>query len=69
MHATRADQAFLLKARLNFLDEEIRKEKASLSYLEGLTDPRGTTGLSVVKLVIRQLEVEREWVSDLLASH
>lgn len=66
VHATPEAQHKILNARLEFLVEEIAKENRSLEFIATLTDPRAIKGLSIVQLTINQLQVELEWVKELM---
>ena len=66
VHATPEAQQKILKARLDFLVEEIAKENRSLEFIATLTGPRAIKGLSIVQLTINQLQVELEWVKRLM---
>lgn len=66
VHADPADRQRLLNGRLVFLTEEIAKERQSLAFIETLEDERARAGAEIVRLILRQLEVEREWVHGLL---
>lgn len=68
MHAPKGAETSVLKARLEFLEQEIGKEERSLAYLATLTDPRALKGTRIVELTIGQLKVERDWVEALLAA-
>lgn len=58
----------MLKARLAFLNEEIKREKTSLAYIKTLRSARALAGTSIVDLVIKQFEVEIKWIESLLQS-
>jgi DNA-binding PadR family transcriptional regulator len=66
IHLTREDVDQLLLARQIFLRDELARELASLEFIQTLDTPRARAGNSIVRLVIRQIEVELEWVGDLL---
>lgn len=66
MHAAPGTEQGLLRARLRFIEDEIAKEQESLKFIETLPGPRAQRGAHIVRLVIRQFEVEREWINDLL---
>ena len=66
VHASPGAERAVLAARREFLEQEIAKEKESLAYIATLKDARGQRGGEVVRLVIRQLEVELDWVRDLI---
>jgi DNA-binding PadR family transcriptional regulator len=56
----------ILHARQRFLHEELERERVSLAFIQTLTSKRAKAGDSIVRLVIRQMEIELEWLSDLL---
>jgi DNA-binding PadR family transcriptional regulator len=58
----------LLEARADWLAAEITKEQESLAFIETLSSARADRGADIVRLVIRQLEVEKDWVTDLMKS-
>jgi DNA-binding PadR family transcriptional regulator len=66
IHASPDCERKLLRARLGFLEKEIEKEKHSAEYLSTQTDPRALRGADIVRLTLRQLQVEREWIVELL---
>jgi DNA-binding PadR family transcriptional regulator len=66
IHLTRKEVDRLLLARQIFLRDELEREVASLAFIRTLDTPRAKAGDSIVRLVIRQIEVELEWVGDLL---
>ncbi|WP_376090837.1 PadR family transcriptional regulator [Roseomonas sp. CCTCC AB2023176] len=65
MHAAPDAVRQVLAERRAFLDREIAKERDSLAFILTLPGERATRGAAIVRLVLRQLEVEREWVADL----
>lgn len=67
IHAPAETRADMQRARLAYLNEEIIKERQSLDYVSTLTEARAVPGKRIVELMIRQLEVERDWVEELLA--
>lgn len=56
----------LLEARQDWLNDEIAKEHESLAYILTLSSARADRGADIVRLVIRQLEAEQNWVKELL---
>jgi DNA-binding PadR family transcriptional regulator len=68
IHLNRADVVEVLHARQAFLREELARERASLNFIQTLTSQRAKAGDAIVRLVIRQMEVELEWIVDLLKS-
>lgn len=58
--------AKILISRQAFLLEELEREKSSLSFIRTLTSTRARVGCAIVELVIRQFQVELEWIDDLL---
>lgn len=65
IHAPASAVDELLAAREAFLLTEIEKERASLKFMQGLSSARVEKGIEIVSLVVRQLEVELEWVAEL----
>jgi DNA-binding PadR family transcriptional regulator len=55
----------VLNARRTFLEEELERERTSLQFIRTLTSARAKAGEAVVRLVIRQIEVEIEWIANL----
>ena len=68
IHAQPDAPRTLLEARLEWLEAELDKERESLTYIKTLSSERAKRGADIVRLVIRQLEVEREWVAELLST-
>ena len=68
IHAQPDAPGTLLQARLEWLEAELDKERESLAYITTLSSARAKRGADIVRLVIRQLEVEREWVAELLST-
>jgi DNA-binding PadR family transcriptional regulator len=66
IHAEADAYRTLLVARRAFLIAEIEKEKASLSFIAELASARAKRGSDIVTLIIRQLEVELEWVDQII---
>jgi DNA-binding PadR family transcriptional regulator len=66
IHAPLDSRTDILRARLRFLDQEIAKEQRSLTYIATLRDERAIKGAHIVRLTIEQLQLERDWVSELL---
>jgi DNA-binding PadR family transcriptional regulator len=58
----------MLRARQKFLGDELARERDSLAFIRTLTSPRARAGDAIVRLVIRQLEVESDWIDDMLKS-
>lgn len=58
--------AATLEARKNFLRDELARERESLKFIKTLKSSRARAGEAIVTLVIRQMEVELEWVQDLM---
>lgn len=65
IHISAAEKRKVLRAREQFLQGEIAREKASLTYIETLDSPRAKVGYEIVKLVIRQFEAELEWIGEM----
>ena len=68
IHAQPDSPRTLLEARFEWLEAELDKERESLTYITTLSSARAKRGADIVRLVIRQLEVEREWVAELLST-
>ena len=66
IHAEPSAYRELLKARSGYLTAEIEKEKASLNFIAELTSARAKRGSDIVTLIIRQLEVELEWIDQMI---
>jgi DNA-binding PadR family transcriptional regulator len=66
IHIPSGEKRKVLRAREKFVQGEITREKASLDYIKTLDSPRAKAGHDIVKLVIRQLEVELEWIAEML---
>ena len=66
IHLARDDVNQMLLARQIFLQGELAREVASLAFIQTLDTARAKAGDSIVRLVISQIEVELEWVADLL---
>jgi DNA-binding PadR family transcriptional regulator len=69
IHLSKAAAGRVLNARRVFLERELARERASLQYIKSLSSARAKAGEEIVGLVIRQMEVELEWVENLLKSH
>jgi DNA-binding PadR family transcriptional regulator len=67
IHISAAEKQKVLRARATFIQSEIAREKASLEYIKTLSSPRAKVGFEIVRLVIRQFEVELKWINDMLA--
>jgi DNA-binding PadR family transcriptional regulator len=65
IHISAAEKRKVLRAREKFIQGEIAREKASLTYIETLDSPRAKVGYEIVKLVIRQFEAELEWIGGM----
>lgn len=65
MHADPAAAHSILNGRRRWLANEIDRERASLKFIISLPGERAKRGADIVQLVIRQLEVELEWVSEM----
>lgn len=66
IHISIAEKRKVLRAREKFIQGEITREKASLSYIETLDSPRAKVGYEIVRLAIRQFEAELEWIGEML---
>ncbi len=66
MHAAKNDAKAVLNARKAFLISELAKEKDSLTFIATLTSERAKRGADIVILVIKQLQVELEWLEAML---
>jgi DNA-binding PadR family transcriptional regulator len=69
IHISAAKKRKILRARANFIQNEIVREMASLNYIKTLNSPRAKVGLEIVKLVIRQFEVELKWLDEMLGTN
>ncbi len=67
IHADPAAARDVLERRREWLIAEIAREQDSLRYIETLTSDRAKRGADIVRLVIRQFEVEHDWVCELLS--
>lgn len=65
IHISAAEKRKVLRARKQFIQGEIAREKASLTYIETLDSPRAKVGYEIVKLVILQFEAELEWIGEM----
>lgn len=65
IHISAAEKRKVLRARKQFIQGEIAREKASLTYIETLDSPRAKVGYEIVKLVIRQFEAELKWIGEM----
>jgi DNA-binding PadR family transcriptional regulator len=68
IHISAVEKQKVLRARMNFLKGEIAREQASLAYIETLNSARARVGSEIVRLVIRQFEVELEWLGEILGN-
>ena len=68
IHISAAEKRKVLLERENFLRGEIIREKASLAYIQNLNSPRAKVGYEIVRLVIRQFEVELDWIRNILVT-
>jgi DNA-binding PadR family transcriptional regulator len=68
IHISAAEKQKVLRARMNFLKGEIAREHVSLAYIETLNSARARVGSEIVRLVIRQFEVELEWLGEILGN-
>lgn len=66
IHLEQAAVVQVLHARQIFLCEELQREKESLMFIQTLMSKRARAGNSIVRLVIRQMEIELEWLNELL---
>jgi DNA-binding PadR family transcriptional regulator len=66
IHISGAEKQKVLRARENFIQGEIAREKASLAYIKTLNSPRAEVGYEIVRLVIRQFEAELDWIGEML---
>ncbi|MBC7925579.1 MAG: PadR family transcriptional regulator [Bryobacteraceae bacterium] len=66
IHLSPAAVARVMKARQVFLEEELARERASLCFIKSLSSARARAGEGIVDLVIRQIEVELEWIRNFL---
>ena len=69
IHLQRDAVVEILRARQIFLREELVRERASLAFIQTLRSQRARAGDAIVRLVIRQVEVELEWIEGLLQAH
>jgi DNA-binding PadR family transcriptional regulator len=69
IHLSGAEKQNVLCARAKFIQNEIVREKASLDYIKTLNSPRAKVGHEIVKLVIRQFEVELKWLDEMLETN
>jgi DNA-binding PadR family transcriptional regulator len=66
IHLSAGEKRKVLRAREKFIQGEIIREKVSLAYIKTLNSARAKVGYEIVKLVIRQFEIELEWISEIL---
>lgn len=69
IHLPQEEVSRVLQARRSFLEEELAREYTSLRFIETLGTKRARAGEAVVRLVIRQLQAELDWLTDLLDTH
>ena len=68
IHISAAEKQKVLRERENFIKGEITREQASLAYIKTLNSARAKVGYEIVRLVIRQFEVELEWIGEMLGT-
>jgi len=66
-YAAPADRLRILRRRRAFLEAELAKERATLAAILADTGPMVDAGAQVVRLVIRQWEVELQWLAEVEA--
>jgi DNA-binding PadR family transcriptional regulator len=66
IHLDRKAVVNVLRARQDFLRDELAREKASFAFIQSLASARAKAGAGIVRLVIRQMEAELEWIGELL---
>jgi DNA-binding PadR family transcriptional regulator len=66
IHVSATEKRKMLQARQKFLQAELAREMASLSYIKTLSTARAKVGYEIVKLVIKQFEAERDWIAGML---
>jgi DNA-binding PadR family transcriptional regulator len=68
IHVSATEKRKVLQAREDFIKGEIDRERASLIFIKTLNSARAKVGYEIVGLVIRQFEVELEWIGELLGA-
>jgi DNA-binding PadR family transcriptional regulator len=63
-YAEPEDRVRLVQRRRAFLEEQLARERATLSAILADTGPMVAAAQHIVRLVIRQWEVEIEWLGD-----
>jgi DNA-binding PadR family transcriptional regulator len=58
--------AATLAARKQFMMDELARERESLKFIKTLKSARAKAGQAIVTLVIRQIEVELDWIQNLM---
>jgi len=66
IHLDRKAVVAVIRARQDFLRAELAREKASLAFIQSLASARANAGAAIVRLVIRQMEAELEWLAEVL---
>jgi DNA-binding PadR family transcriptional regulator len=66
IHLDRKPVVEILRARQEFLRDELARERASFAFIQSLVSARAKAGAGIVRLVIRQMEAELEWIGELL---
>ena len=67
IHAGEDAYLSILRSRQEFLVAEVAKERESLAYVEKLDHDRAKRGADIITLTIAQLEIELEWVGQMLS--
>lgn len=67
VHAEPADRLRLVRRRRAFLEEQLARERLTLQAILADTGPMVADGARIVRLVIRQWEVEVEWLREVEA--
>ncbi len=62
--ANPADRSRLIRRRRDFLRQELARERATLEAIRADTGPTVPAAALIVQLVIRQWEVEVEWLAE-----
>jgi DNA-binding PadR family transcriptional regulator len=68
IHICVVEKRKVLRARERFIRGEIAREKTSLAFIKTLNSGRAKVGCEIVRLVIRQFEVELEWIGEMLGA-
>jgi len=63
------DRLRLVRRRRSYLEEQLARERATLEAILADTGPMVAAAAQVVRLVIRQWEVEVEWLGDVEAQY